>query len=259
MKDPRKSEVKVILFNADIRLAYEMYVNLECAGFSVIMVSSQDHLEKIIAAHSHSILILILDLMVCDAEWLAVIQRLALHEQIRIIALTIRADVQGRLEAVNAGVDVYLTKPVSFDELKAVIKRVVARLPGAPLTLALDVGRQLLMVLGGKTIKLTTLECWFLACVANAPHRRASRQEVERFLWDDALSLTDKRLDVVVHRLRKKLETEAPELGNVITTHRSHGFSLLKETHIRGLGGTHRKLGKEQSEERVSCGPLPMH
>ncbi|KXF77132.1 hypothetical protein ATN84_25585 [Paramesorhizobium deserti] len=256
MKDHRKGDVKVILFNEDVSLAYDMYVALELAGFSVSLASSQNDLEQMIAAHGHAILIL--DLARCEGEWLLVIRRLALHDQLRIIALTVSEDAQERLEAVKAGVDVYLNKPVSIDELKAVIRRVVTRLPGASLVLALDVGRQLLMISGGVTIKLTTLECWFLACLAQAPHRRASRQEVERFLWDDDLTLTDKRLDVVVHRLRKKLEAEAPELGNVVTTHRSHGFSLLRETHIRELGGAFT-TGRGFREEEMLRGSVSMH
>ncbi|GAB1584210.1 response regulator transcription factor [Phyllobacterium phragmitis] len=256
MRDYGKGETKVILFNENVTLAYDMYVALEFAGFSVSLASSQNDLEQMIAANGHAILIL--DLANCGDEWLAAIRRLALHEHLRIIALTASGDAQERLEAVKAGVDIYLTKPTSFDELKAIIRRVVARLPGASLVLALDVGRQLLMVSGGATIKLTTLECWFLACLAQAPYRRASRQEVERFLWDDDLSLTDKRLDVVVHRLRKKLEAEAPELGNVITTHRSHGFSLLRETHIRELGGAFT-LGKARRKDEMSGSSLFIH
>lgn len=242
--------VKIVLFKEDIALAYEMYVALEFAGFSVSLVSSQADLEQMIRSNSQ--LILILDLGSCVERWLPMIRRLAAHEYLRIIALIANGGSQERLEVVRAGVDVYLNKPVSLDELKAVIKRVVTRFPGNSLVLALDVGRQLLKVAGGVTIKLTTLECWLLACLAEAPNRRASRQEVERFLWEDDLSLTDKRLDVVVHRLRKKLEAEAPELGNVITTHRSHGFSLLRETQLCELGAPMPRRDKEEGLLRNS-------
>ncbi|PRD41128.1 hypothetical protein C5748_23080 [Phyllobacterium phragmitis] len=257
MKDIGNGEFKVILFKEDISLAYDMYVALEFAGFSVSLASSQSDLEKMIAANGH--VIVILDLTSFGGEWLSTIRRLAVHQQLRIIALTADGGAQERLDAVKAGVDVYLTKPASLDELKAVIRRVVSRFPGASLVLALDVGRQLLVVSGGgATIRLTTLECWFLACLAEAPHRRASRQEVERFLWDDGLSLTDKRLDVVVHRLRKKLEAEAPELGNVITTHRSHGFSLLRETQICELGAL-SAVGRGRRGEGLLHNSLSLH
>lgn len=230
MRHYRREYIRIVFFGEGYALRYDAQLALQFAGFAVLLAESREELDGMIAANAHSILVL--DLETCGSEWLSAIRKLAIHEHLRIVAMTADKGSQERLEALKAGVDVYLAKPVSFDEMKAVLRRVAARFPEAPSALALDKGRQLLMISGGPVVKLTTLECWFLACLAEAPHRRASRQDVERFLWDDNLSLTDKRLDVLVHRLRKKLEAGAPELGNIIATHRSHGFSLLRETHL---------------------------
>ncbi|WEX08254.1 winged helix-turn-helix domain-containing protein [Chelativorans sp. AA-79] len=230
MKHYIQENLKIIFIREDRSLWHDMQLALQLVGFPVSLAETKEELDCMVASSARCILVL--DLETCANEWLSTIRQLAIRKQVRIVALMANTGAQERLEALKAGVDVYLAKPVSYDELKAVLQRLAARFPEAPSALALDKGRQLLMISGGPVVRLTTLECWFLACLAEAPYRRASRHEVERFLWDDDLSLTDKRLDVLVHRLRKKLETEAPELGNIIATHRSHGFSLLRETHL---------------------------
>lgn len=228
--DYRQDRVNIVLVREDFSPWHDMQLALELAGFSVLLAGSRQELDRMVTTDARAILVF--DLEACGSRWLPTIRKLAINHHLRIILLTADRGARQRLEALTAGVDVYLAKPVGLDEVKAVLRRVSAHLPEVPPALGLDKGRQLLLVSDGRLIKLTTLECWFLACLAEAPHRRATRQEVERFLWNGELSLTDKRLDVLVHRLRRKLETEAPELGNVVATHRSHGFSLLREVRL---------------------------
>ncbi|MCO6181016.1 response regulator transcription factor [Ciceribacter sp. RN22] len=226
MNERERPPLNVILVEDDIELASEMRLALQFAGFVVHLADSAIALDRLLAEGTRGVILL--DMILPGEDGLSIARRLAAHEDLRIVALTARASEQDRIDGVRAGADIYLTKPVNLDELIAVIWRVASRLPSAPSPTTLDKGRQLLTGENGTIVRLTTLECWFLACLAQAPNQSATRQEVERALWEGDQSLTDKRLDVLVHRLRAKLAAASEEWTDLIATQWRHGYTLLQ-------------------------------
>lgn len=220
----------ILLVEDDVEFAAELCFGLKLAGFVVHLADCGGTLDQLLAAGTRGVVVL--DLTLPGEDGFSIARRLAFRSDLRIVMLTARAGETDRVMGVKAGADAYLTKPVNLDELIAVVRRVAARMSCAPSPLVLDNRRQILTDEHGLTVKLTTLECWFLACVAQAPDRRASRQVVEQALWENDLSMMDKRLDVLVHRIRAKLAAASPDMAELVATQWRHGYSLLRDIRV---------------------------
>lgn len=124
-----------------------------------------------------------------------------------IVIVSARNSVEDRIDGYRSGANIYLTKPFSLDELRAVVTGFGARLAGgeAPQadTLTLNPLRMLVTGPAGEA-RLTQTEVVLLAAFA-----RVSQQSLER--WQVAVHLGNgeaisrENLDVKLGRLRKKL------------------------------------------------------
>ena len=142
-----------------------------------------------------------------------------------------------RVKALDAGVDDYLVKPFSIDELMARLRAMHRRaetfsgsgsqerqdvvLQVADLTLdtrTRDVKRN------GRSIQLSVKEYDLLNFLLRGAGRVLERQEIMRGVWGENFYGDDNLLDVYIRYLRQKIETK--ELPTLIHTVRGVGFIL---------------------------------
>ena len=154
-----------------------------------------------------------------------------------ILMLTGHDDVHDRVKALDAGVDDYLVKPFSIDELMARLRAMHRRaetfsgsgsqerqdvvLQVADLTLdtrTRDVKRN------GRSIQLSVKEYDLLNFLMRGAGRVLERQEIMRGVWGENFYGDDNLLDVYIRYLRQKIETK--ELPTLIHTVRGVGFIL---------------------------------
>lgn len=222
----QKHKISVILVEDDRDLAHELGFSLQHAGYEVRLAETAKDLDALLERAHGAIVVLSLGL--AEEDGLSISRRLATQDNLRLVALTERDSDAVRLQAMQAGFDAVVAKPVNLDELEAVLLRLASRLPRASIPLRLDQRRQTLVSEFASPIKLTTLECWFLVCLAQAPGLAANRRHLEERLWSGNFAFSDKRLDMLVHRLRAKLTARSPDLADLIGTQWGHGYCLLE-------------------------------
>lgn len=126
-----------------------------------------------------------------------------------IVIVSARTAVDDRVGGYESGANIYLTKPVSLDELRAVVggfgQRIVSRetLPKHRLTLS-----PLRMLLMGPTgeIRLTQPELVLLSAFSRAHQQSLEHWQVAEHLGQGG-SISKENLEVRLGRLRKKLMT----------------------------------------------------
>ncbi len=130
---------------------------------------------------------------------------------IPILVLTAQDALESKVQALRAGADDYVTKPFAFEELLARVEA-LSRRPREVAQPVLKVGdlevhtqtREVRR--DGKNIELTPKEYAVLEYLARHQGRVMSRTLITEYAWDYHFDPGTNIVDVVVNRLRKKLD-----------------------------------------------------
>jgi two-component system, OmpR family, response regulator len=172
----------------------------------------------------------ILDVMLPDMDGFALCREIRKTSDIPIVMLTARGDVMDRVVGLELGADDYLPKPFEPRELVARLQTILRRQRTAAVPAA---GRRLVfdgLVLDidsrevlrqGRRIELTGTEFELLALLAHEPGKVFSRDDILNRLRGHEVDLYTRAVDIVVSRLRKKLEPL-----DCIKTLRNVGYAL---------------------------------
>ena len=177
----------------------------------------------------------ILDVMLPEMDGFELCRTIRKDNDIPIIMLTARGEVMDRVVGLELGADDYLPKPFEPRELVARIQTVLRRrkphgnghaaAPGAAPTLKfegleVDVARRAVRR-SGQEVELTGTEYELLLMLAREPGRVFSRDDILNQLRGHEADLYTRAVDIVISRLRKKLEPL-----DCIKTLRNAGYSL---------------------------------
>jgi two-component system OmpR family response regulator len=161
-----------------------------------------------------------------------------------IIMLTGRGDAIDRVVGLEVGADDYLAKPFELRELVARIRAVLRRTTATPEGMSagrryafegwvLDISRRSLTGQDGKDYDLTTSEFNLLEAFVKRPHRALSRDEIMDLLKGQDWSPTDRSIDNLVARVRKKIEAD-PDHPTLIKTVRGVGYTFTADVENQG-------------------------
>lgn len=187
--------------------------------------------------------IIILDLMLPGEDGLSICRRLRQADDIPILMLTAKSDEIDRVVGLEMGADDYLAKPFGTRELLARVRAVLRRSRGAQtlrngrrrfafdrFVMDLDARSLEFADPEGEPVALTSAEFDLLACLVQRPRRVLSRDQILDMTRGRSAEPFDRTVDMLVSRLRKKLETANPET-QLITTVRNGGY--LFTPHVR--------------------------
>jgi two-component system, OmpR family, response regulator len=181
----------------------------------------------------------ILDVMLPEQDGFAVCRAIRGESDVPVVMLTARGEVMDRVVGLELGADDYLPKPFEPRELVARLQTVLRRRVPAPAAspdarlqfegLLVDpVTRTVLRQ--GEPVELTGTEFELLLLLAREPGKVFSRDDILNQLRGHEADLFTRAVDIVVSRLRRKLEPLA-----AIKTLRNAGYALA----LRPLGLRH--------------------
>ncbi|KAA0573918.1 response regulator transcription factor [Azospirillum sp. B21] len=183
------------------------------------------------------------DLVVCDlrlpdGDGLGLVRQIRTESQIPVIILSSKDQDVDRIVGLELGADDYLTKPFNPRELlariKAVLRRVSndARPPRNPDELRavvqfanweLDLTAQRLRGQEGREVELTKAEFGLLAAFVKRPQRVLTPDQLLDLTRVDGAEVFDRSIDVLILRLRRKIEAN-PKEPRIIKTERGAGY-----------------------------------
>jgi two-component system OmpR family response regulator len=156
----------------------------------------------------------ILDVMLPEMDGFEVCRTIRRSSSVPILMLTARGDVMDRVVGLELGADDYLPKPFEPRELAARLQTILRRLR-SPATddatqlvfdgLLIDLARRQVQRLG-EPVELTGTEFELLAMLAREPQRVFDRDLILGRLRGHDAELHTRAVDILVSRLRRKLE-----------------------------------------------------
>ncbi len=182
--------------------------------------------------------LVLLDLMLPDEDGFSLARELRANSDIAVVILTGKADTVDKVVGLELGADDYVTKPFDERELLARVRSVLRRASAgragttdADGTVArfagwtLDLGSYELTSPAGEPVSLTSHEFQLLAAFARHPNRVLTRDAIMDLIAGRDWSPEDRSVDVLVGKLRKKIE-EDPQNPQLIETVRGVGYKL---------------------------------
>jgi two-component system response regulator PhoP len=204
--------MRLLLIEDDPALRQGLARQLEADGYRVDQAA--DGQEGLFIAQEYPVDLAIVDLGLPKLSGLAIVQRLrADGRQIPLLILTARGSWQDKVAGLEAGADDYLVKPFDYPELAARVKALLRRsLKAVSDVLALgpmeiDFSAQGVR-LGGEPLELTAYEYRMLEYLVRERARVVTKQELSDYLYPHGEDRDSNVLEVLIGRLRRKLDPE---------------------------------------------------
>ncbi len=185
--------------------------------------------------------LLILDVTLPDGDGFSLARELRTQSNIPIIMLTGKTDPIDKVVGLELGADDYVTKPFDNRELLARIRSVLRRISNIHTASSpsvnsehkiarfegwqLDLMSQELISAEEERVYLTSYEYKLLAGFVTRPNHVLNREQILDIIADRDWTPYDRSVDVLVGKLRKKIEDD-PKHPKMIKTVRGSGYKF---------------------------------
>ena len=231
----------LLLIEDDHRLAQMVSEYLQQSGFAVHHAPTAE--AGLLALSAHTPSLVLLDLMLPDADGLEVCRRIrslpGALAQTPVLMLTAKGDPMDRIVGLEIGADDYLPKPFEPRELLARIRAVLRRLPTSGSegqtkpqhlqfgSLTLDRDARTVTV-RDKVCDITAYQFDLLWVLAERAGRGLTRDQIMEAVRGRELEAFDRSIDVHMGRIRLAIEDDVKNPKRILTV-RGVGYVFAKQ------------------------------
>jgi two-component system, OmpR family, KDP operon response regulator KdpE len=220
----------VLIVDDEPQIRRLLTVSLEASAFRVESAACGQ--EGLVLAAQHRPALVILDLGLPDMSGQEVLRRLREWSNAPVLVLSVQDDEKGKVAALDAGADDYVTKPFNTDELLARLRVALRRSTKTEeaavvhaKNLVVDLATRRVTV-SGKEVKLSKIEYDLLRQLARHAGKVLTHRQILNEVWGAGHENDTHYLRVYIAHLREKLETN-PESPELILTELGVGYRFL--------------------------------
>jgi two-component system, OmpR family, response regulator len=221
--------MRVLVVEDDSKIASFVVNGLKQNGFAADHAADGENGLALAQAVSYDAAVL--DIMLPKLDGLSLLRQMR-QEKINtpVLILSAKARVDDRVKGLQAGGDDYLTKPFAFSELLARVQALIRRATHTAEPTKLSAGDLTMDLLtrevtrGGQRIELQSREFALLELLLRHPGRAVTKTMILEQLWDYSFDPQTNVVDVLVHRLRAKVDKDFAV--KLIQTMRGVGYVL---------------------------------
>jgi two-component system KDP operon response regulator KdpE len=199
-------------------------------------VSAETGKAGLVAASVERPDLILLDLGLPDVDGLEVTRSLREWTQTPIVVLSARGQEKDKVQALDAGADDYLTKPIGVAELLArmrdALRHAATRQDSGEPTfvqgdLRVDMGARRVF-LGAQEVRLTRIEYRLLTTLVRYAGKVVTHRQLLKEVWGPEAVSESHYLRVYMAQLRKKLEAD-PAQPRYLLTETGVGYRLAAD------------------------------
>jgi two-component system response regulator CpxR len=223
--------MRALVVDDDVGLCELLQETLAKSGVQLDM--AHDGETGVARCASESFDVVILDVMMPEADGFEVLQRVRMTSDVPIIMLTARGDEKDRIRGLELGADDYVPKPFSPDELLARMKAVTRRMNRSQSAEAIILDEVTFhpsrneVEIDGESIVLTGVEAVILRLLMTRAGEAVSRDHLYKTVLNRPPSPYDRSLDNHVSNLRKKLGPTAKGSPRILSV-RGVGYQFAR-------------------------------
>jgi len=221
--------MRLLLIEDDAILRLAIARQLQADGYRVDMAADGE--EGLFQASEYPVDLIIVDLGLPKVNGLSIVQTLRSNGRVLpILILTARASWQDKVKGLETGADDYLVKPFEYPELLARVKALLRRATKATSDvlaiglLKINFSAQSVQ-LKDEALELTTFEYRVLEYLVRERQRVVTKQELADYLYPHDEDRDSNVLEVLIGRLRRKLDPDGTVLP--IETLRGRGYRFV--------------------------------
>ena len=222
--------MRLLVVEDDPAIASFLVKGLREAGYAVDHAQSGGSALEMASAEAYDAAVV--DVMLPGLDGLALIEEMRRRRiAVPVIILSAKRSVDDRVRGLQAGGDDYLTKPFAFAELLARVQALIRRSTASVAEpTRLVVGDLVLDLVSrrveraGKPLELRPREFALLEYLMRNAGKVVSKAMILSHVWDYSFDPRTNVVDVLVHRLREKVDKGFP--APMIHTVRGMGYVL---------------------------------
>jgi len=205
-----RDQAKVLIIDDEPQIRKFLRISLGAQGYEVIEAENgKSGIEKCALETPH---LVILDLGLPDLDGQEVLAKIREWSEVPIIVLSVRANEEEKVTALDHGANDYVTKPFGIAELIARVRVILRSRKSEDLTSSEIVSGDLKIDLaahrvfkGENELKLTKKEFALLTLLARNAGRIVTHQQILREIWGPAQESETHYLRIYIGHLRQKL------------------------------------------------------
>lgn len=214
-----KNPIQIIVCDDDADINESIAISLKHDGYKVIKCFNGK--EAINALDKNHIDLIIMDIMMPGEDGIKTVERIRETNDVPIIFLSAKSELNDKLTGLNTGADDYITKPFEMLELKARIKSVIKRSSTTIEKLEkkeysignIKVDQDTKTVtIRNKPVKFTPIEYKILVYFIKNAGKVLSSNDIYKEVWNESEAYNiENTIAVHIRHIREKIEKDSRE------------------------------------------------
>jgi two-component system OmpR family response regulator len=212
--------MRILVVEDDPQIASFVAKGLKQSGYAVDHCADGE--EALALAKTTDYDAAVVDIMLPKLDGLSLVQRLRRQNNcVPVLFLSAKASVDDRVRGLQAGGDDYLTKPFAFSEMLARVQALIRRATQVAEPSRLTVGDLVLDLLARsvtrslENVELQPREFALLEYLMRNAGRPVTKTMILEHVWDYSFDPQTNVVDVLVHRLRGKIDPDKTRLHTI--------------------------------------------
>jgi len=221
--------MRILVVEDEKMLAENIKTGLEDENFAVDVAFNGLDAYDLAAGEEYDVILL--DIMLPGMDGITLCRKLRAEKNYTpILVLTAKDTVEDIVIGLDDGADDYMVKPFSFEELLARIRSLMRRSTTKDTILKAD-SLELnpsshIVKRNGKELSLTGKEYSLLEYFMRYPNQVLTREQILSHVWDYSYDSMSNIIDVLIRRLRNKIDKDFPDEKPLFRTVRGLGYKL---------------------------------